>query len=181
MENNKIVTVASYSEEILDNMSFKIESFKNSLFYKQLTHHEKKISSNILFKLSEFILEKYNKKRVDDWNEKEIEITLLEIFPREILADNTFFETIHIVCKKFFEYLYFVEKNYQCKDWLMMLSRIRLDIIKNYEDTMNENPADQMFIDLGRELGLDMSLLSDISKMYDIYVSYERKLNLTTC
>ncbi|MGF2056089.1 hypothetical protein [Vagococcus fluvialis] len=141
--------------------------FKKSLGYKQLENEQKVLTEDILNKLSEYMFNIYN-KHIYDWEPVELQSIFLTVFQEEILADKYFFESIYEICFKFFEFLYFSQSLYFVRDWLIMLNSIKDQIVINYEIFLNKNPAEQDFLDLGKELGLNMSKLDDINKLYEL-------------
>ncbi|MBO0437444.1 hypothetical protein [Vagococcus fluvialis] len=163
-----------------DELENQLVLFKKTLNYKQLTQNEKKISCDILEKLSEFMFVFYKRNNIEEWQTEEIKDVLLNIFPEKILANSVFFESIYIVCFKFFESLLVNNLLVNCKEWLFMLSDIRLDIAEKHEQVISQSRSEQLFLELGTDMGLNMSSLKDVSKLYkfyNLYVAENRRAN----
>lgn len=149
-----------------------LKTFKKTLGYKQLSPNEKRISDDILGKLSEFMFVFYNRKNFKDCKVEEIKDVLLNIFPEHILANSVFFESIYIVCYKFFEFLFIKNPLVIYKECLFMLSDIRLEIVEKHEQIIEQSRSEQLFLELGADMGLNMSSLKDISKLYKLHNFY---------
>lgn len=157
-----------------------LELFKKTLNYKQLTQNEQKISCDILEKLSEFMFVFYRRNNIKEWYTEEIKDVLLNVFPENILANSVFFESVYIVCFKFFEFLLVNNSLVNCKEWLIMLSDIRLEIAEKHEQVILQSRSEQLFLELGTDMGLNMSSLKDVSKLYkfyNLYVAENRRAN----
>lgn len=168
------------TSEWTKELSIQLNLFNKTLSYKQLSPNEKRISGDILSKLSEFMFIFYNRKNFKDWEVEEIKDVLLNIFPENILANLVFFESIYIVCFKFFEFLYINDSLKIYQEWLLMLSDIRLEIAEKHKQIIRQNRSEQLFLELGTEMGLNMSSLKDISnlyKLYDFYVAENSRNN----
>lgn len=159
-------------KEHIRELTIELNLFKKTLGYRQLSPNEKRISDDILGKLSEFMFVFYNRKNFKDCEVEEIKDVLLNIFPENILASSVFFESIYIVCFKFFEFLFIENSLAIYKDCLLMLSDIRLEIIEKHKQIIRQSRSEQLFLELGTDMGLNMSSLKDISKLYKLYDFY---------
>lgn len=158
--------------QLLSSSLNQIAIFKKTLGYKQLSDEQKIISDDVLLKLVEFMYFIHN-QTINQWETESLKVVLIHTFPEEILANRFFFESIPNICLKFFEFLYFNCSICLAKEWIDMIANIDKQILSNYESILQKNPAEQDFLNLGEEIGMNMSILKEVDELYFLYLVIE--------
>lgn len=151
-------------DEMLNEVMDSLELFEKSFSYKQLTYAEQQSTQDIVLKIGEYMFD-YHLQTLYTWNSKALQDVLIDIFPTKISADYPFFEKVEPVLSKYFDFLYYqvhVSHALTLKDTLMKVSSFMLDEVALLLEGSNEKSV----FDLGKELGLDTSDLTDVEKLY---------------
>lgn len=162
-------------EELFSDVMLEIEIvekiFSKSLYYKQLSYKEQKSSKDIIYYLGEYMFD-YHLESVNTWSERAITDVLISIFPSKIVANHEFFNNVEPVLVKFLEFLYYSEKQDNCLDLAVIVKQVSVLMLNEVEVKLKDSNEEKMF-DLGEELGLDMSDLSDLDRLYKLVDLFE--------
>ncbi len=162
-------------EELFSDVMLEIEIvekiFSKSLYYKQLSYKEQKSSKDIIYYLGEYMFD-YHLESVNTWSERAITDVLISVFPSKIVANHEFFNNVEPVLVKFLEFLYYSEKQDNCLDLAVIVKQVSVLMLNEVEVKLKDSNEEKMF-DLGEELGLDMSDLSDLDRLYKLVDLFE--------
>lgn len=162
-------------EELFNDVMLEIEIvekiFSKSLYYKQLSYKEQKSSQDIIYYLGEFMFD-YHLESVNTWSEIAITDVLISVFPSKIVANSEFFNNVEAVLVKFLEFLYYSEKQVNCLVLAEKVKQLSVLMLNEVEVKLKGSNEEKMF-GLGEELGLDMSDLSDLDRLYKLVDLFE--------
>ncbi|MEG0601217.1 MULTISPECIES: hypothetical protein [Vagococcus] len=163
------------AEELFDNVMTEVEfaakSFTKTLGYKQLSYREQQSAVEIINHFGEFMFD-YHLESMCLWSNCALEDVLTSIFPTKIVANIPFFEKVEKVLVKFFEFLYHTN---QQKNGLELADGVKNCsglMLKEVQVNLNDSAEEKLF-DLGDDLGLDMSDLSDLDRLYKFVSFFE--------
>ncbi|MGX7024454.1 hypothetical protein [Vagococcus hydrophili] len=167
-------------EELFSGVMSEVEmaeiSFEKSLYFKQLSYSEQKASRDIIYYLGEFMFD-YHLESLSTWSKVALEDVLISVFPTKIVANRDFFKRVEPVLVKFFEFLCYSEKQTKA---LELIERIQIvsELMLNEVEIVLKNSNEVKVMDLGVEMGLDMSDLSELDRLYkfvDLFETSKKK------
>lgn len=161
------------AEELFDNVMTEIEwaanNFTKTLGYKQLNYREQQSAVEIINHFGEYMFD-YHLESMYLWSQKALEDVLTSIFPTKITANVPFFEKVETVMVKFLEYLYHSNQQQHGLELAESVKGCCGLMLNEVQFNIKDSTEEKLF-DLGDDLGLDMSDLSDLDRLYK-FVSY---------
>ncbi|MGL5686617.1 MAG: hypothetical protein ACRCXQ_12580, partial [Vagococcus fluvialis] len=110
------------------------------------------------------------------WSKDSLEDVMISIFPNKIRANVSFFEKIESVLVEFFEFLYHSnqqDNGLELAESVKKSNKLMLDKV-----TVNlKGSTEEKLFDLGSEMGLDMSDLNDLDRLYKFVSLFETSKN----
>ncbi|MBO0475459.1 hypothetical protein DOK76_00165 [Vagococcus sp. DIV0080] len=163
------------ADELFDNVMMEVESsaqaFTKTLGYKQLNYREQQSAVEIIHYLGEFMFD-YHLESMSLWSQRALEDVLVTIFPTTITANIPFFEKVEAVLVKFFEFLHFSGQQSNALELVDSVKKSSVLMLNEAHVIFKDSPEEKLF-DLGDEMGLDMSDLSDLDRLYKFVSFFE--------
>lgn len=163
------------AEELFNNVMCEVESAANSftktLGYRQLSYKEQQSTVEIINYLGEFMFD-YHLESMDLWSQRALEDVLIAVFPNRVVANIAFFEKVEAVLVKFFEFLYHSTQYEKGLELAESVKRSSVLMINEAHVLLKDSNEEQLF-GLGEEMGLDMSNLSDLDRLYQFVSFFE--------
>ncbi len=158
-------------ESVMSDVTKAIGEFEKTLSYRQLRYSEQKDAREIILTFGEWLFD-YHLEEMTAWSETSIKDILVVIFPHKISANVSFFRKITPILCSFLEFLYYA--NLQ-KNGLKLSGAVKeVDFLMiNEVEVLQKNSKEKKLFDLGEEMGLDMSDLSDLERLYTFVELFE--------
>ncbi|MFW7373957.1 hypothetical protein [Vagococcus fluvialis] len=163
------------ADELFENVMMEVEdavhAFTKTLGYKELNYKEQQSAVEIINYFGECMFD-YYLESMCLWSKKAIEDVMISVFPKKVSANVSFFEKVESVLVKFFEFLY--HSNQQNNGLELAASVRKSNKLMLNEVTVNlKGSSEEKLFDLGSEMGLDMSDLSDLDRLYKFVSLFE--------
>lgn len=158
-------------EDVMTEVEMAAHAFSKTFGYKQLSYKEQQSATEIIGYLGEFMFD-YHLESICIWSQKALEDVLVSIFPTKIVADVPFFEKVETVLVKFFEFLYHSEKQEHALGLVESVKEHSALMLNQAYEQLKDSPEEKLF-DLGEDMGLDMSDLSDLDRLYRFVSFFE--------
>lgn len=170
-EKYDAVAVEEMFNMVMEDVSKAESDFEKTLGFKMLKYSEQKDAREIILKLGEWMFD-YHLESVGTWSTRALDDVLISIFPMKIVAGKSFFEKVEPVLVKFFEYLYHAELQ---ENGLVLAGRVKtVSVLMLHEvSVLLKDSDDEKLFELGEEMGLDMSDLSDLDRLYEFVRLFE--------
>jgi len=175
MTNKHVEEANRLFDQAMKEATEKINLFEKTLWYRQLNYSEQMMSRQIIMYYSEYMFD-YHFKTLDQWDEVSTQDVLLGIFPYKIVAGPSFFEKVSMVLVKFFEFLYYHE-NYS--QGLVLSNTVHgvSDMMLVEAKYVLNGSSEEKLLELGEELGLDVSSLDDVDCLYKLAEMVQQDLS----
>ena len=162
-------------DELFENVMMEIEdavhAFTKTLGYKQLNYKEQQSAVEIINYFGECMFD-YHLESMCLWSQRALEDVMVSVFSNKVSASISFFEKVESVLVKFFEFLY--HSNQQNNGLELVDSVKKSNELMLNEVTVNlKGSSEEKLFDLGSEMGLDMSDLSDLDRLYKFVSLFE--------
>ncbi|NKC68960.1 hypothetical protein [Vagococcus fluvialis] len=162
-------------EKLFENVMMEVEraayAFTKTLGYKQLNYKEQQSAVEIINYFGECMFD-YHLESMCLWSKDSLEDVMISIFPNKIRANVSFFEKIESVLVEFFEFLYHSnqqDNGLELAESVKKSNKLMLDKV-----TVNlKGSTEEKLFDLGSEMGLDMSDLNDLDRLYKFVSLFE--------
>lgn len=163
------------ADELFENVMMEVEdaanAFTKTLGYKQLNYKEQQSAVEIINYFGEYMFD-YHLESMCLWSQRALEDVMVSVFPNKVSASISFFEKVESVLVKFFEFLY--HSNQQNNGLELVDSVKKSNRLMLNEVTVNlKGSSEEKLFDLGNEMGLDMSDLSDLDRLYKFVALFE--------
>ncbi len=139
-----------YSEEILDDTLVKcdgwFEEFIHTMLFENLSHEQKDHASSIIEAFFHYLYD-YLLILPEDLDNDSLEEVCLDIFPRKISGDESFFKAVVPVLNNFFMFLNYRGIIHNAELLCKKLSQIQVDLLKAAKDPRNWGMAKSMIMD----------------------------------
>lgn len=170
-EKYDAVAVEEMFNQVMEDVSKAESDFEKTLGFKMLKYSEQKDARKIILLFGEWMFD-YHLESVGTWSPRAIDDVLISIFPMKITAGKSFFEKVEVVLAKFFEYLYHAELQ---ENGLVLAGSVKTSaklMLKEVAVLLKDSSEEKLF-ELGEEMGLDMSDLSDLDRLYQFVSLFE--------
>lgn len=163
------------ADELFENVMMEVEgaahAFTKTLGYKQLSYKEQQSAVEIINYFGECMFD-YHLESMDLWSKRALEDVMISVFPNKISAHISFFEKIESVLVKFFEFLYHSNQQKNGLDLVDGVKKSNERMLKEVNANLKDSPEEKLF-SLGSEMGLDMSDLNDLDRLYKFVSLFE--------
>ena len=163
------------ADELFNNVMMEIEGaandFTKTLGYKQLNYREQQSAVEIINCFGECMFE-YHLESMCLWSKRALEDVMISILPKKVSGSVTFFEKVESVLVKFFEFLYHTNQQSNGLELVESVKESNGHML-NEVNTVLKGSAEEKLFDLGNEMGLDVSDLNELDRLYKFVSLFE--------
>ncbi|MCK4398142.1 MAG: SEC-C domain-containing protein [Methanophagales archaeon] len=149
-------------EEILDKVYEWGVAFSESKYFEELTEEEKQESEFVVLSFTEYMYS-YEGLSPEEWDEEELEECCLDVLPRKISADESYFRSIAPVLSAFFSFVEEKRLLRNASNLARGVKEIDKQIVKNASDPKNWGSA-KSFVMAAKEAGVDTTNEVELKK-----------------
>ena len=171
MENYNELEIEEMFNHVMSDIEKAEGDFEKTLSYKQLKYSEQQDAREIILTFGEWLFD-YHLEEIASWSETSVRDILIAIFPHKISADISFFKKIVPVLSSFLEFAFYA--NLQ-KNGLKLIGVIKElePLMLNEVEVSLKGSLEEKLYNLGKEMGLDLSSLDDLDKLYAFVDRFE--------
>jgi len=149
-------------EEILNKIETWIKSFNDSKYFKELTEEQKEESGFIISIFAEYMYS-YIGLTPKKWDESGLEECCLDILPRKVTADKSFYRSVAPVLFAFFNFLGEKRLLRKASKLAKRIKEIDAQIVKNASDSSRWGMAKSMLMG-AKKAGVDLDDQNELNK-----------------
>jgi hypothetical protein len=149
-------------EEILNKVYEWSVAFSESKYFEELTKEQKQESEFVVMSFTEYMYS-YEGLSPEEWDEEGLEECCLDVLPRKVSADESYFRSIAPVLSAFFS---FVEEKRLLRNASNLARGVKesdKQIVKNASDPKNWGSAKSFFM-AAKEAGVDTTNEVELKK-----------------